>query len=54
MAIVIKEIHVRTTVERANRTPDVSEGLVRKIKQNILDELRYSQQKNGTTNRKGR
>jgi hypothetical protein len=56
MAIVIKEIHVRINIEPANRTFSLgtSEELVRKIKQSVLDELRYSLQKNGTVNRKER
>ncbi|MDR0687879.1 MAG: hypothetical protein LBF55_04215 [Prevotellaceae bacterium] len=54
MAIVIKEIHVRTSIERANRAPGIDDELVRKIKHSVLDELRYSQQKNQTAGRKER
>ena len=54
MAIVIKEIHVSTSIERANRASGVSEELIREIKQSVLDEIRYSQQKEKTANRKER
>jgi hypothetical protein len=54
MAIIIKEIQVKISVERENRSPDVSDELIRRIKRGVLDEIRYEQQKNKTTNRKER
>jgi hypothetical protein len=54
VAIVIKEIQVKTSVERENRPLDVRGELIRQIKRGVLDEIRYEQQKNKTANRKER
>jgi hypothetical protein len=54
MAIIIKEIQVKTSIEREKRPLDVSDELIRQIKQSVLDEIRYERQKNKTANRKER
>ncbi|MDD3038144.1 hypothetical protein [Bacteroides sp.] len=44
MAIVIKEIHVQTVVEKKMiEVTDVSERLLQKIKQDVVSELRNLQ-----------
>ncbi|GEM_PF-5755888 len=43
MPIVIKEIIVRTTVEKPLRELPVDENLIRKIERRILDKLREEQ-----------
>jgi hypothetical protein len=35
MTIVIKEILVKTTIERANKSPEISEEALHKLKQDL-------------------
>lgn len=53
MAIVIKEIQVRTTVERSNRQAEIPEEVLRKLRRSILNEINDSMRKQ-VTNRKER
>ena len=53
MAIVIKEIQVRATVERSIRQAEISDETLRKLKRSILNEINDSMRKRAT-NRKER
>lgn len=45
MAIVIKEIYVKTTVEQRTKQPDVTEETIQQLKRAILKELQEQNRK---------
>jgi hypothetical protein len=53
MAIVIKEIQVKTTVERPIRSPEMPDEALRKLRRSILNEVSDAMRKQAE-NRKGR
>jgi len=54
MAIVIKEIQVKMTVAHSGDKAEITEECIRKIKQEVLNEINYLQQKKQPVNRKER
>ena len=55
MAIVIKEIHVKMTVDRSpNVKPEITDDLIRTIRQEVLKEINNQQYTKQPVNRKER
>ena len=55
MAIVIKEIHVKMTVDRLpNARQEITNELIQTVKQEVLKEINYMQLKKQPANRKER
>ena len=54
MTIIIKEIHVKTTVERTPGKPQLSKEIMSSLKRDILKELKDSRQAVNKKTRKDR